>query len=83
MARRMTISYQKPGKRVGDGSYYLATTADLVQFYLFDEPPEGVVTEWQLIDQFDRTRLLGAGDKATAKEWAKRLGLGTWAYVRI
>ena len=82
MARRQTITYvSKPGKRVGKDS--LATTADAVQFYLFDEPKEGVIASWSLIEQFDRTRLLGAGDKDTAKEWAKRLGLKNWGYVRM
>ncbi|MEQ3439681.1 hypothetical protein STENO_003878 [Stenotrophomonas maltophilia] len=55
-----------------------------MQFYCFDEPAEqGSEGKWQLIDQLDRTRLLGAGDKATAKTWAKRLGLKSWTYVRV
>ncbi|MDR3446930.1 hypothetical protein [Dyella sp.] len=84
MSRKQTISYvTKPGQRMGNSTYYLATTADAVQFYLFDEPKEGQLAHWSLIDQLDRTRLQGAGDKDTAKEWAKRLGLKNWSYVRI
>lgn len=85
MARRMTITYtNKPaGNSSATASYYLATNTDVMQFYLFDEPrPEGG-TPSSLIDRLDRVRLLGAGDKATAKEWAKRLGLKSWAYVRV
>jgi hypothetical protein len=66
------------------GVYYLATTTDLVQFYCFDEPHEkGSEGKFTMIDQFDRGQLLGAGDKETAKVWAKRLGLKLWTYVRI
>lgn len=65
-------------------AYYLASTTDLVRFYCFEEPTEdGSADKFTLLDQFDRGRLLGAGDKATAKLWAKRLGLRSWTYVRI
>jgi len=85
MARRGTISY---GTRAGalarsSGEYYLATTTDRMQFYCFDEPKEGIAVSWELIDELDRTRLLAAGDKATAKTWALRLGLKSWTYVRV
>lgn len=53
-----------------------------MQFYCFDEPREPG-TPWTLIDELDRNRLLGAGDKATAKTWAKHLGLRSWTYVRV
>ena len=89
MPRRPTISYNtglgtdgKPRATAAD--YYLATTQDVMQFYCFDEPAEqGSEGNWELIDHLDRTRLLGAGDKATAKTWAKRLGLKSWTYVRV
>ena len=54
-----------------------------MQFYCFDEPKEGLAVSWVLIDELDRTRLLAAGDKATAKTWALRLGLKSWTYVRV
>lgn len=89
MTRKPILSYDsglgadgKP-KRVG-GAYYLSTTQDRMQFYCFDEPAEtGSEGRWTLIDQLDRTRLLGAGDKGTAKTWAKRLGLRSFTYVRV
>lgn len=89
MARKPTISYStglgadgKPKRLSAD--YYLATTADVIQFYCFDEPSEqGSEGKWTLIDQLDRSQLMAAGDKATAKTWAKRLGLRSWTYVRI
>lgn len=89
MPRMQVMSYAtglgadgKPKRQ--SGTYYLATNTDLVQFYCFDEPREqGSEGKFTLIDQFDRGRLLGAGDKETAKVWAKRLGLKAWTYVRI
>jgi len=54
-----------------------------MQFYCFDEPKEGAAATWILIDELDRTRLLAAGDKATAKTWAIRLGLKSCTYVRV
>jgi len=89
MARMTIVSYStgngaggKPKRQTG--AFYLATTTDLVQFYCFEEPGEdGSAGKFTLLDQFDRGRLLGAGDKATAKVWAKRLGLRSWTYVRI
>lgn len=85
MAQRQTITYtNKPaGTSPAAASYYLATTTDLMKFYLFDGPKAEGGTACSLIDQLDRSRLLGAGDKATAKEWAKRLGLKSWTYVRV
>ena len=89
MARMPTIGYDtslgadgKPKRSSGD--YYLATNTDLVQFYCFDEPKaQGSEGQWTLIDQLDRSRLLGAVDKNTAKTWAKRLALRSWIYVRV
>lgn len=84
MAVRGTITYVGGGNtRSRNSSYYLATTTDIVKFYLFDEPSIDGTTHFSVIDALDRTRLLGAGDKATIKEWAKRLGLKSWTYVCI
>lgn len=63
--------------------YYLATCTNLMQFYCFEEPREGQENKWKLIGELDRSRLLAAGDKATAKTWAKLLGLKNWTYVRV
>ncbi len=81
MPTKGVISYGSKAKDAG--AYYLATTADRMQFYLFDEPREGQENPWLLINELDRTQLLAAGNKETAKNWAKRLGLKTWAYVRV
>lgn len=87
MPAKGTLTYvtspQRPGSRQSRATYYLATPTNLVRFYVFDEPKEDGSTPWTLIDQFDRGQLLGAGDKATAKIFAKRLGLTSWTYVRI
>lgn len=69
--------------RVSNTAYYLATTQDLMRFYLFEEPKADGSTSYELIDQLDRSKLLAAGDKATAKEWAKRLKLTSWTYVKV
>jgi len=87
MARRMTLTYgprlTPSGRERPDFVFYLATNTDVMQFYLFDEPAEDGSTPWTLIDQLDRAQLQGAGDLATAKLFAKRLGLKSWTYVRI
>lgn len=87
MPAKGTLTYvtspQQPGSRQSRATYYLATPTSLVRFYVFDEPREDGSTPWTLIDQFDRRQLLGAGDKATAKIFAKRLKLTSWTYVRI
>jgi hypothetical protein len=84
MPRRQTITYGGAvGGRGTSHAYYLATTNDVMGFYCFDEPNEGGGTPYTVIDQLDRSRLLGAGNKETAKEWAKRLGLTKFIYVRV
>jgi hypothetical protein len=87
MARRSVITYEvhlgSSGKRQSTSVFYLATCTDLMQFYCFDEPREGCENTWTLINELDRGRLLAAGDKATAKTWAKLLGLKSWRYVRV
>ncbi|MGH8464334.1 MAG: hypothetical protein ACRER5_09315 [Pseudomonas sp.] len=87
MSRKGTISYGPmngpSGKPRALAEYYLATRTDRMQFYCFEEPPADGTGTWTLIDQLDRSVLLAAGDKPTAKEWAKRLGLKSWTYVRV
>lgn len=85
--RKMTISYGPnkgpSGKERRLAQYYLATNTDSMQFYCFDEPKEGAENKWTLISQLDRSVLLAAGDKETARIWAIRLGLTNWTYVRV
>jgi len=87
MVTRGTLTYNPiigpSGPKPSKSTVYLATTADVMQFYLFDEPQADGKTPYQLIDRLDRHQLLGAGDKATAKTFAKRLGLKSWTYVRV
>lgn len=71
------------GKATQNFTFYLATTHQNMRFYLFDRPAEDVSTTPVLIDTLDRSRLLGAGNKDTAKLWAKRLGLTSYTYVRV
>ena len=85
--RKNTISY---GPRLGPSGkerrlaeFYLATNTDCMQFYCFDEPKEGGENTWTLISKLDRSTLLAAGDKETARIWAMRLGLKSWTYVRV
>jgi hypothetical protein len=84
MPKRQTITYSTEiGGRGSSHPYYLATTHDVMGFYCFDEPKAETGTSYTVIDQLDRTRLLGAGNKETAKIWAKRLGLSNYVYVRV
>ena len=87
MARKGVISYgprlSPSGKERHLAEFYLATRTDCMQFYCFEEPVEGHENAWTLINELDRSVLLAAGDKATAKAWAKLLGLKNWTYVRV
>ena len=87
MAQKGALTYvtagAPPSARQSNSVYYLATRTDVMQFYLFDEPKEDGSTTWTLIDQLDRRRLQGTGNKATAKIFAKRLGLTSWTYVKV
>ena len=87
MSRKGVISYGPrlgpSGKERSLAEYYLATRTYCMQFYCFDEPRKGRENPWSLISQLDRSVLLAAGDKATAKTWAKLLGLKSWTYVRV
>ena len=61
-------------------SYVLATTEKIKRWYVFklEESPQ-----FYLIDRLDTSLVPRAGNKETAKQWAKALGLKTWSYVRI
>lgn len=84
MPRKTSITYvTSPMQRPPTSEYYLATTSDRMQFYCFEEPSETGGTRWTLINELDRTKLLAAGSKETAKAWAKRLNLRSWTYVRV
>lgn len=61
-------------------TWFLATTTDVVLFYVFDPHQPA---RFSLLDQLDRSRVPGFGNKKTAAAFAKRLGLKSWTYVRI
>ncbi|WEN16187.1 hypothetical protein PY254_05835 [Rhodanobacter sp. AS-Z3] len=63
--------------------FYLATTSDVMRFYCFDEPKTDSVGKWTLVGRLDRAQLIAAGDEATARGWAKRLGLKGYTYVNV
>ena len=85
MPRPIVFSYSELGGKVGTTVWYLATNTDVVQFYVFQVPENSSapINGYTLTESFDRSVLPAAGDKKTAASWAKRLGLGSWAYVRI
>jgi len=80
MAQRTLI---EAGKATQNFTFYLATTHEKMRFYLFEQPSVTGGTTYETIDTLDRSRLLGAGNKDTAKLWAKRLGLTNYTYVRV
>lgn len=70
-------------------SIVLATTESTVRWYVFDD---GAASAWRagdppvpftLSEVLDLRGRVLAGDKDTAKHWAKALGLSTWRYVRL
>lgn len=70
-------------------SYVLATTESTVRWYSFDHAAviawrEGdPVVPYTLSEVLDLRGRMLAGDKDTAKHWAKALGLKNWRYVRL
>lgn len=70
-------------------SFVLATTESLVRWYVFDAAAasawrEGDSTiEHTLSEVLDLRGRVLAGNKDTAKHWAKAMGLTTWRYVRF
>lgn len=83
--QRGVVTYADFKGRIGSQAWYLATRTDVVRFYLFDLPLtiDAPMTSYTLIDTFDRAKLQAAGDRKTAANWANRLGLTSWTYVRI
>jgi hypothetical protein len=70
-------------------SYLLATTESTVRWYTFDHAAAIYWREgdpcipFELTDILDLRGRMLAGDKNTAKHWAKAMGLTHWRYVRI
>jgi hypothetical protein len=64
-------------------SYVLATTENIVRWYSFDFSKEVNDRSFKIIDKLDLNLVPQAGDKETAKLWAKAMGLKTWRYVRL
>jgi hypothetical protein len=62
-------------------TYVLASMHNKVKWYVFDisAPEKG----FELIDILDLNRVPRAGNKTTAKLWAKALGLSSYRYVRF
>lgn len=64
MPKRQTITYSTHvGGRGSSHAHYLATAHDVMGFYCFDGPKAETGTSYTVIDQWDRTRLLGAGTR--------------------
>ena len=61
--------------------YVLATTERVVRWYVFD-PKTVSSTTYSLSEVLD-LNIVPAADKATAKFWAREMGLKTWRYVRF
>lgn len=66
-------------------SYVLATTEDKVRWYKYDLKPLKLneVAQYELLEVLDLRQIVLWGDKASAKNAAKALGLKTWRYVKI
>jgi len=60
-------------------SYILATTENVRRFYVF----EASKSDYTLTDKLDTRIIPMAADKATAKQWAKDLGLKSYTYIRL
>lgn len=64
-------------------AYVLATTEDKVRWYSYRIHSDLKEGEFKLLDILDLNQVPLAGDKNTAKECAKALGLKTWRYVKL
>jgi len=64
-------------------SYVLATTENVVRWYSFDLSKGVNETSFSIVDKLDLQLVPLAGDKETAKSWAKAMGLKTWRYVKL
>lgn len=64
-------------------SYVLATTEDKIRWYKYKYDQNLKVGDFELLEVLDLRQVPLLGDKATAKDAAKALGLKTWRYVKI
>lgn len=62
-------------------SYVLATTENIVRWYVYDvsDTRKG----FELISELNLKRVPLLADKATAKHVGESLGLKTWRYVKL
>lgn len=64
-------------------AYVLATTETVVRWYTFDTSAAEPRSTLALLPTLDLAKVPQLGDKATAREAAKALGLQTWRYVKV
>ena len=64
-------------------SYVLATTENKVKWYKFTYNSTLEQGQFELLDILDLSQIPMFGDKSTAKDAAKALGLKTWRYVKL
>lgn len=64
-------------------SYVLATTEDKVRWYKYKFEQNLKAGDFELLEILDLRQAPLFGDKATAKDAAKALGIKTWLYVKI
>ncbi|QBJ79566.1 hypothetical protein [Aquitalea sp. USM4] len=62
-------------------SYVLATTENIVRWYVFD--PAGNREGFELVTELDLHKVPQLGSKEDAKRIAQSLGLKTWRYVKL
>ena len=64
-------------------TYVLATTENKVRWYKYTYGTNLKNGQFELLDILDLNQIPLLGDKATAKNVAKVLGLKTWRYVKL
>ena len=64
-------------------SYVLATTEDKVRWYKYKYDQSLKAGDFELLEILYLRQVPLFGDKMTAKDAAKALGLKTWRYVKI
>lgn len=62
-------------------SYVLATTENVVRWYVYDTTDAG--KGFELSNELDLKRVPMLADKMAAKKCAAALGLKTWRYVKV
>lgn len=62
-------------------SYVLATTENVVRWYVYDTTDAG--KGFELINELDLKRVPILADKVTAKRYATTLGLKSFRYVKV